>query len=260
MTWNWDPDTFATHWFTEANDQMPAPLRYRSRFPTLEELDAHRVAVRASCDSDERQRIGLLMHTVSRCDMRVEIIGSTVRHHQGDGTTHKQYRIVGAYTSHYAAVLFQTAMHGEFGDIRADLLRPASLPAAISAAIPQCVPGTAPPSTFHLDDVKPPTAPQSSYFADDSRGVEHRRFRRIADRPMDGGGHAVLRLGDYHARPNRHRFIQWFDIAGDGRYVEQRNSTHLDIRSTTPEKFTGIFASWIDSAVARLRQDEHQYR
>ncbi|MFD3706257.1 ESX secretion-associated protein EspG [Nocardia sp. NPDC058658] len=260
MTWNWEPDTFATHWFNEANDQMPAPLRYRSRFPTLEELDAHQAAVRASCGTDERQRIDLLMHTVSRCDMRVEIIGSTVRHHQGDGTTHKQYRIVGAHTNHYAAVLFQTAMNGEFGSIRADLLSPENLPAAIVAAIPPCTPGTASPETFHLDDVKPPTAQPASYFADDHRGTEHSRFRRVMDRPTDGGGHAVLRLGDYHARPERHRFIQWRDITGDGRYVEQRNSTHLDIRPATPGKLTAIFTSWIDSAVARLRQDERQYR
>ncbi|MGY0503337.1 ESX secretion-associated protein EspG [Nocardia sp. FBN12] len=260
MTWNWDPDTFATHWFSDANDLMPDPLRYRSRFATREGLDAHHAAVRASCDSDERGRINLLMHTISQCEMRVEIIGSTVRHYRGDGTTHKQYRIVGAYTAHYAALLFQTAMNDEFGDIRAELLRPESLPAAITAAIPPCTPGTARPETFHVDDIKPPPAAANGYFADDRRIAEHRRFRRLADRPADGGGHAILRLGNYHARSDRHRFIQWYDITGDGRYIEQRNSTHLDIRPVAPQNLTGVFTAWIDTAARRLREDQPQYR
>ncbi|MFC4123592.1 ESX secretion-associated protein EspG [Nocardia rhizosphaerae] len=252
MTWTWEPDTFAAHWFSHVDDRMPAPLRYRSRFPTRDELDGHRAAVRANGDRDERERIDLLMHTVARCELRVEIMGSTVRHHRGDGSTHKQYRIIGAYTGQYAALLFQTAIHGVFGDIRADLLRPEDLPGAMVATVPPCPPGTGRPETFHLDDI----TPHHHSLEPDARHTEYARFRRLTDRPADGGGTAILRLGNYHARPLRHRVVQWYDITGDGRYVEQRNSTHLDIRPTTADKLTGIFTSWIDNATKTLRRTE----
>lgn len=256
MTWTWDPDTFGTHWFGDANDRMPAPLRYLSRFPTLEESDAHRSGVRARCGVDERERIDLLVHTVSRCDLRIEIIGSTLRHYRGDGRTQKQYRVVGALTAHHAAVLFQTALHGEFGDIRADLLRPEHLPTALAAAVPPCDPGRQPPETFHVRDVEPRAVRSDSYPADDNHNSGRARFGRYADRPVDGGGHAVLRLGDYHARPDRYRFLQWRDVTDDGRYIEQRNSTHVEIRPTTPQILGGIFTTWIELATRRLREAE----
>ncbi len=256
MTWTWDPDTFAAHWFDDANDQMPAPLRYRSRFPTLEGLDAHRAAVRAGADPDERDRINLLVHTVSRCELRIEVTGSTVRHYQGNGTTHKQYRIIGARTTQHAAVLFQTAIGDTFSDIRADLLRPEHLPAALAAAVPPCAPGTWRPETFHIDDVKPPVAQQNNHFATDDRNSPHARFHRLARRPADGAGHAVLRLGDYHAPPSRHRHAQWYDLTNDGRYLEQRNATHVDVRPATPQTLPALFTTWLDQATRSLHRTQ----
>lgn len=249
MTWLWDPDTFGAHWFDARNDRMPAPLRYRSRFPTLEGLEAHRSAVRARCGAEERERIDLLVRTVSACEMRIEIIGSTVRYHRSDGRTQKQYRVVGAIGNRYAATLYQTAIHGEYGDIRAELLRPEQLPAALAHAIPPCEPGAQRPDTFHLGDL----APTGGYLAQDDRNAPSARFHRLARRPADGGGHAILRLGDYHAPPSRHQFAQWYDITGDGRYIEQRNSTHLSVGPATPRALTDIFSAWLDRATYHLR-------
>ena len=254
MTWTWDLDTFGAHWFNAANDRMPDPLRYLSRFPTLEGLHAHRTSVRAALSTDECERIDLLMHTVSRCDLRIEIIGSTTRHYRGDGRSRKQYRLVGARTSRHAVVLFQTALHDEFSDIRADLLRAEDLPTALAAAIPPCDPGTARPETFHLGDTEP--AQRAAYLSDDSRNSGRARFQRYARSPVDGGGHAVLRLGNYHARPERHRFAQWRDITDDGRYLEQRNDTHIEIRPAASRLLGELFGAWVERAVRQVREME----
>ncbi|MEU8894248.1 ESX secretion-associated protein EspG [Nocardia sp. NPDC048505] len=257
MVWTWDPDTFGANWFNEGNDRMPAPLRYTSRFPTMEELEDHRRAVRAGYDADERRRIDLLMHTVARCDMRVEIIGSSVRHKNSDGRTQKQYRIVGARTPEYAAVLRQMGFPGEYGDITGHLVRPEQLPAALTAAIPACAPGKHRPDTFNHYDLKP----QPGYMVDNSRNSPLERFQRLTRRPTDGGGQAILRLGNFHARPTRHQAMQWYDMSGDGRYLELRTPTHLDIRPAAPPLFTDVFTGWLDQARHYLLEREaERYR
>lgn len=251
MAWTWDPDTFAAHWFDEGNDRMPTPLRYRSRFATIDEFEAHRAAVRAGGDTEEQERIRLLVHTLARCDMRIEILFGSVRYRGGDGRTRKDLRVVGARTYTHAVVLSQTALRGEDSDIRAQLLRADQLPAALAAAIPPCEPGRDKPATFDLADVKP--SGDTGYVAADSRNPR-RRFEQLTRRPADGGGQAILRLGDFHAAHNRHRALQWFDVTGDGRYVEQRNRTHLELRPASTRGFGAVFAGWIDQAERMLRE------
>ncbi|MEV0294774.1 ESX secretion-associated protein EspG [Nocardia sp. NPDC050710] len=252
MAWTWDLDTFAALWFNEGNDRMPSPLRYRSRFATLDELEAHQSAVRAGYRGEERTRIDLLVHTVASCDMRFEIICSTVSYKGSDGKTPKHRRMVGARNAHYAALLHQTGTHDEFGDIHARLVDPDQLPAALAGALPPCKPGSQPRATFHVDELKPSTG----YKVDNARNSSRERFDRLARRPADGGGQAILRLGTFHAQPNRHRALQWYDITGDGRYVEHRDHTYLDIRPGTPQDLTATFASWMDQAMQQLRARE----
>ncbi|TLG11500.1 ESX secretion-associated protein EspG [Nocardia cyriacigeorgica] len=254
MAWTWEPDTFAAFWFDEGNDRMPPPLRYRSRFDTIGAYEAHCAAVRASYDQDERERIELLKHTLSKCDMRVEIFFGSKAHRGGDGRTRKDLRIVGARNYSYAAVLSQTAIGEQFGDIRAQLIRADQLPAALTASIPPCQPGRERPATFDLQDLKPGS--DTGYFGDDSRRRERERFERLALRPADGGGNAILRLGNFHAAHNRHRGLQWYDISGDGRYLEQRSRTHLDVRPANPQDFTSTFTRWIEDGVRVLREQE----
>ncbi|MFD4403333.1 ESX secretion-associated protein EspG [Nocardia sp. NPDC058499] len=251
MAWTWEPDTFAAHWFDEGNDRMPAPLRYRSRFPTVGGFEAHRAAVRAGADIDERERIGLLVHTLTQCDMRIEILFGSVKHRGGDGHTRKDLRVVGARTYAHAVVLSQTAVRGEDSDIRAQLLRADQLPAALAAALPPCEPGRDKPATFDLADVKP----AEGHFADTDPRSPRRKFAQLARRPADGGGRAILRLGNFHAPHNRYRALQWFDITGDGRYLEHRNRTHLEFRSATAQSFTAVFTGWIEQAERALREE-----
>ncbi len=252
MAWTWEPDTFAAHWFDEGNDRMPAPLRYRSRFPTVGGFEAHRAAVRAGADTDERERIGLLVHTLAHCDMRIEIRFGSVKHRGGDGHTRKDLRVVGARTYAHAVVLSQTAVRGEDSDIRAQLLRADQLPAALAAALPPCEPGRDKPVTFDLADVQ--AAKEAGFSVQDTRSPRG-RFAQLARRPADGGGQAILRLGNFHAAPNRHRVLQWGDFTGDGRYVEQRNRTHLELRPATAQGLIAIFAGWIDQAERTLREE-----
>ncbi|WP_280233992.1 ESX secretion-associated protein EspG [Nocardia cyriacigeorgica] len=254
MAWTWEPDTFAALWFDDGNDRMPPPLRYRSRFPTLGGYDAHCAAVNAQYRGDERERIDLLKHTLANCDMRVEIFFGSKAHRGGDGRSRKDLRIVGARNYSYGAVLSQTAIGEDFGDIRAQLIRADQLPAALAASIPPCSPGRERPATFDLQDLKPHS--DTGYFGDDARSRERERFDRLALRPADGGGNAILRLGNFHAAHSRFRAMQWYDITGDGRYLEQRNRTHLDVRPAEPKDFTSAFTRWIEDGVRTLREKE----
>ncbi|WP_280498852.1 ESX secretion-associated protein EspG [Nocardia cyriacigeorgica] len=254
MAWTWEPDTFAALWYDEGNDRMPPPLRYRSRFATINAFEAHRAAVRAQYTGDERERIELLKHTLANCEMRIEIFFGSKVHRNSDGRTRKDLRIVGARNYSYAVILSQTAIGEEFGDIRAQLIRADQLPTALTASIPPCSPGSERPAQFDLQDLKPPS--DTGYFGDDAHTRERQRFERLALRPADGGGNAILRLGNFHAPHSRFRAMQWYDITGDGRYLEHRNRTHLDVRPAQPQDFTSAFSRWLDDGVRTLREKE----
>ncbi|MFC9896626.1 ESX secretion-associated protein EspG [Nocardia sp. NPDC127579] len=244
MSWLWDLDAFATHWYNDRNDRMPTPLRYRSRFPFRDDQYDYQAKVRAELVGEERERVALLVHTVSHCELRIEIRGTT-RERQGGPA--RDYRVVGAQNQQWAAVLCQVGSGEDFGAVRATLLPAQQLPAALTASILGCAPGKQARATFHLDDLKPPTGYTQS------ANTPRARFERMVVHPTTGGGHAILHLGNYHAPRTTSRAARWYDLADDGRYLEQRNRTHLDIRPATPAEHTAMFTRWIDQATTHLR-------
>lgn len=251
--WSWAADDFAALWYDEARDRFPGPLRYTSRFRLRDEFAAHREAVRARYDTDERDAITAALRTLSEARIRIEILGGSSRHRKSTGPDDvRQYRIVGARTPFRAVTAVQYGTDREHGPIRVRMSRPEDLPARIVAAVPACPPGTAPPADFHAADLRPP---QGSYLEDNGHNTPRDRYRRLLGRPADGGGSAVLLVGPLTRLDPPLTAVQWHDIAGDGRYTEQRG-TRVTVRPTRPADQAATFTAWLDRAGRRLRDDE----
>ncbi|MBF6436875.1 ESX secretion-associated protein EspG [Nocardia cyriacigeorgica] len=248
--WRWDPDDFAALWYSDAHDRFPRPLRYVSRFRFLGEVAAHREKVRTGYDGDELERIQLAFHTLAESDFRIEILGGTTKTKRG---REGEYRVVGASTTYQAATLSQTAIDGVDGPITCRLFRPEQLPNRLTAALPACAPGTHPAATFHLADLE-----QRSEQRSFAHRTPREEYQRLALRPADGGGNAGLLVGPLHARPDPWYAFQWFDLTGDGRYLEQRNREQLNVRPAAPQMFTEMFTNWIVRARKRLREDAQE--
>lgn len=240
--WTWDSEDFAALWYSEAHDRFPRPLKYLSRFTTENDFAYHRTAVRARYSGDELEHIGLALHTLSTSEYRIEILGGST-----DTTGTTEYRIVGARNHHYAVTLAQRCRAGEYGPIRAHLIRAESLPRALTRGVPSQPAGTRPTETFHPADLEPT---RSTHLQDNSHNSPRQRYRRLLRRPTAGGGSAGLRIGPLYTRPDAARTIQWYDIADDGRYTETRGR-HITVRPAGPDDLTTRFTTWLDDADRR---------
>ncbi|KZM69626.1 hypothetical protein AWN90_07545 [Nocardia terpenica] len=249
--WDWETDDFAALWYSDANDRFPRPLAYTSRLPTNDEVAAHRIAVRDRYDTEESERINLAFHTLTTSQLRIEILGESTT--LGKGTP-REYRIVGARTPYHAVMLTQTAADGTHGRIRCRLFRPEHLAPRLARVLPSFPSGTASPETFNIEDLRQRTD-NHGY----SRTSARERFERLAERPTDGGGVAGLLTGPIHSRPDPWYTAQWLDIAGDGRYLQQRTREHLTMRPATTADLTTLFTAWIDRVLQRLRETDENW-
>ncbi|MBF6547674.1 ESX secretion-associated protein EspG [Nocardia brasiliensis] len=247
--WSWEPDDFASLWYSEAHDRLPSPLRYTSRFALRDEFAAHRRAVRARYSADELEEIQLALHTLSSSQLRIEILGGTSRHKNSTGPgDFREYRIIGARNPYRAVTLMQAGTETEHGPIRVRMFRPESLPARVVQSIPSCAPGSAAPATFHPDDIG---RRRNGYFEDVARQTPREQYQRLLGRPADGGGTAVLVAAPWHTSAEPWQVLQWHDITDDGRYIETRGS-HVAVRPATPADLTAQFTTWIERSLKRL--------
>ncbi|WP_019931087.1 ESX secretion-associated protein EspG [Nocardia sp. BMG111209] len=244
--WDWDPDDFAVLWNSDAHDRFPRPLSYTSRFPTTNQVAQHRTAVRARYDRDETDLIHLAFHTLDAADLRIEILGDSTTLGNGDP---RQYRVLGARTTHHAVLLTQTATATVHGRIRCRLFTPAELPSRLARILPRHPAGTEQPETFHRADLTADTAPE------DHRPDPRRRLRQRIRR-ADGGGVAALTTGPLYAEPTPSFTTQWLDIPGDGRYLQQLTRDHLTLRPAAIPDLTTLFTTWIDHTLKRQRAQE----
>lgn len=247
-TWIWEPDDFAALWYRDGIDRFPRPLRYLSRYKTRNPYEAHAAEVRARYDPDEREMIRRTLHTLIEADLRIEIRGSSTATTKGEV---REYRVVGARDSHYGMVLAQSAIDGTDGPVHGHLFTADQLPKRLAGMLPACKAGGEAPGTFHVDDLGSDGDRQQSF-----RRGPGEQYRRLARRPADGGGGAGLRVGSVLDRPMPWYRFQWYDITGDGRYLERRTREHVSVRPAGASEFAAGFAEWIDRALRRLRADE----
>ncbi|MGW6333588.1 ESX secretion-associated protein EspG [Nocardia rhamnosiphila] len=125
------------------------------------------------------------------------------------------------------------------------------LPKRLAGLVPSCDPGREPAGTFHIDDLAPGRDQQRSL-----RIGPGEQYRRLVQRPADGGGMAALRVGSILDRPEPWYRTQWYDLTADGRYLEKRTREHVTVRPAGAADLTAGFADWIDRALRRLREDE----
>ncbi|WP_278264181.1 ESX secretion-associated protein EspG [Nocardia sp. AG03] len=255
-SWTFEPETFAAHWYSDANDRFPVPLKYLSRFGVEDEFSQFRSRVRADLRSGEREEIDLAVHTLATSRIRIEIVGCTTRHKSSTGADDsKEYRIVGVRDHHRAVLAFQGGRAGEYGDIRLRLFGPDGLAGQLAGAIPRCEPGGRPPATFHPHDLEPG---EDGYFEDSHRDSERERYERLLGRSGDGYGIARLYIGRPRSSAEHSGVLRWFDVTGDGRYAETRGQ-HVTVRPGSRDELAARFARWVDRAGLRLAEQQSQW-
>ncbi|MFD4431527.1 ESX secretion-associated protein EspG [Nocardia sp. NPDC058497] len=250
-SWTFDPETFAAHWYSDANDRFPRPLKYLSRYRTEDEFSQFRSRVRAEVQPSDREEIDLAMFTLATAPIRIEVLGCTVRHRAStDADDSKEYRIIGARDHHRAVLAFQGGRSDEYGDFRLRLFAPDGLPAQLDSAIPACGPGKQSPATFDPRDLEPR---DDAYFDDAARDSPREKYQRMLGTRGDGYGIARLYVGIGQSPADHAGVLRWFDVTNDGRYTETRGQ-HVSVRAATRDDLTTRFAAWVDRADRQLNQ------
>ncbi|MFD3596764.1 ESX secretion-associated protein EspG [Nocardia sp. NPDC058640] len=247
--WTFDPDEFAIHWYSDAVDRFPRPLRYTSRFPYQEEFDNYSAKLLAAYDRDELIMIRRAIDTATSATFRIQISGSTTK--TRDNTT-AAYRVHATRTDFQAVVISQINRDGNDGPITVNFGRPEDLPRNLITCLPKASPGTHPPATFHTRDLNPQ---RDSYFEDVAHNSPSERARRFFNRPTDGRGGAALYLGGILDRPKAQHSTEWHDFTDDGRYTITRNCDDLNVNPATPQGQASQLSQWIDAAV-RINQPD----
>ncbi|MBF6355467.1 ESX secretion-associated protein EspG [Nocardia higoensis] len=249
--WTWEPDDFAALWLRDGMDRFPRPLRYLSRFKTRTPFESHAAQVRARYDRDEHETIRLALHTLTAAQLRIEVLGGSTATRRGRV---REYRIVGGRTAHHAVVLAQSAVDGVDGSVHVRLLPAESLATRLATLLPPCDPGREPATTVHSAELSAGAGHASA------RRSPRENYERIAGRPADGGGNAGLLVGSVLSRPAPWFQAQWYDIAGDGRYLETRTREHVAVRPATARDIAGCYAGWIERALDRIGDDARRSR
>ncbi len=255
-SWMLDPETFAAHWYNDANDRFPRPLNYLSRYRTEDEFTQFRSRVRADMQRDDREEIDLAMRILATAPIRVEILGCTVKHHASTGSDDsKEYRIVGACDHQLAVLAVQGGRSDEYGDIRLRVFAGDQMPTQLAAAIPACKPGRQPPVTFHADDLEPRAG---AYFDDAPGDSSREKYHRLLGTRGDGYGLARLLVGPPQSAADHSGVLRWFDVTEDGRYLESRG-THVAVRPGTRDELITRFTGWVDRARRLLSEQQSSH-
>ncbi|MEV5839491.1 ESX secretion-associated protein EspG [Nocardia sp. NPDC052112] len=235
--WTWEPDDFAALWFGPEINRFPNPLRFTSRFPHRADFDAHRVTVRERYSRDEEVRLAL--RTLTTCTVRIQIFGGTTQHKDPRGGVHV-YRVVGASNGDHAMSLAQTTFGDANGPIRCRLFPTDHLPTQLADSLPPCTPGKR-------------AAEDRSDRPDSDTALDS--YRRLLQRPADGGGSALLYTGPVDSPNTPLATVQWHDITDDGRYTELHDR-YRTVHPTTRTDLAAHFTTWITRATHPLSEAE----
>ncbi|GEM29747.1 hypothetical protein NN3_07540 [Nocardia neocaledoniensis NBRC 108232] len=243
--WTWDPDDFAALWLNDGRDRFPRPLHFTSRFRYREDFDAHARGVRARYTGEESSAIELALNTLAAATIRVEVFAET-----GPSGSHV-HRIVGARDLHNAVIAAQTVIDGVDGPIWVRRGRPENLGKGIASRIPPCAPGRRRAEEFFTRDLEPD---YNNHFTDVAHNTPIERYNRVVAHPRSGSGSAAIRTGDINTRTDPERYIEWLDMADDGRYIVHRTRERLTIESGDTAALATIVTGWIDRALERQRE------
>ncbi|WP_169593571.1 ESX secretion-associated protein EspG [Antrihabitans stalactiti] len=213
-TWTLPAEDFAALWFGPANDRMPFPFRFLSRFALADEYEAHRTKTRDTFSADRFEDLHHALHIIAEPRARIEVYGR-----RGE---REELRILGCIDGRPGVVASQR----RGGDITLQLVSAEKVAGLVVDRLPEAGPGSKRVQRF-----------ATSALADDAPFVmrtdgvsEKARYAKIVNAPRASEGTLSVYAGPRHGDQRVTGTVRWYDLVGDGRYLETRTRDTIEVK------------------------------
>ncbi|MGW6697269.1 ESX secretion-associated protein EspG [Nocardia sp. NPDC055049] len=226
MKWRFTADEFIYVAQEFGADRYPAPLRllsstqYQSEWEALEASFRTRIPVRGDAD------LFPVLRTIFEPDTKVEVIG----------LRRSPIRAYGAIVSDIGVAVVQhpgaTAERG--GDVSIHVGSVNIVARMVASLAGSCGAGTAGRMVESLVRLHG-RDPNDSWTSGRSR--ESIRMRELLAAARTSSGHAKISYGCQASRPSPPRFVSWFDVRDDGRYLYSRRGDDIYVDPCGDQQF-----------------------
>ncbi|GEM31480.1 hypothetical protein NN3_24870 [Nocardia neocaledoniensis NBRC 108232] len=226
MKWRFTADEFIYVAREFGADRYPAPLRllsstrYQSEWEALEASFRSRIPVRGDAD------LVPVLQTIFEPETKVEVIG----------LRRTPVRAFGAIVSDIGVAVVQHpgASDDRGGDVSVRVGSVDVVARMVASVAGSSVAGTAGRLVESLVRLQG-RDPNDSWTSGGSR--ESIRMRELLAAPRTSSGHVQISHGCQTSRPSPPRFVSWFDVRDDGRYLYSRRGDDLYIDPCGDQQF-----------------------
>ncbi|WP_280336668.1 ESX secretion-associated protein EspG [Nocardia wallacei] len=246
-SWSFDEEEFAALWFGPANDRMLYPLDYLSRFGHVNERDRFWSRVRQ--EYSERGRLSWNEADLLRRAFTVLTDPEVWAEIHGVSDQAGPIRVAAARHDRHAALAMQFTRRSR---IELSITAADRLPERLTMLLPEQPPGTRPAQAFVAADLYPERQPILRYTGE---STPLQRYRELIRRPATGAGVVTVFRGPRRQGlrpPRKVGTVRWYDIEGDGRYMETGSRT-ITVRPADTPTIRGAVTRLLDHALLEFR-------
>ncbi|MEV0028982.1 ESX secretion-associated protein EspG [Nocardia sp. NPDC050793] len=219
MRWEFTPDEFIYLWTAIGSDRYPAPLSLLASACWRHEWEA--------TERDLRERLPVLddpdlfpvLRTAANPDTSAVLVGNRKR----------PLRAYGAVIADIGVTIVQRAGtdHRHGGAVIVQVGSALLVPKVLTAVAGDCPPGRAASMVETYERLR---YPPSSHEWGSEEATTAQRMRQILAASRTGNGHIEIQTERRTEKPPPPRYLSWFDVHNDGRYVYMRryNDFHID--------------------------------
>ncbi|GAA5064849.1 ESX secretion-associated protein EspG [Nocardia callitridis] len=224
MKWEFTPDEFIYIWGKIGSDRYPAPLsllasvRWRGEWEAIERNIDERIPVLRDPD------LLPVLRTAANPEAALVLVGERKR----------PLRVYGAVTGNIGVTLVQRpGPDPAFGaNVVIEVGSPALVAKICAAVAGQCQAGRTQEMVETYARLQQPSEFQTRNH-DRSRLAD--RMRQLLAAPRTGHGHLEILHGRHEPRPASGRYLSWFDVEDDGRYLYQRRYDDFHLSPCAPD-------------------------
>ncbi|WP_278261053.1 ESX secretion-associated protein EspG [Nocardia sp. AG03] len=229
MRWEFTGDEFLYAWGESGSDRIPAPLTVTPSVRWRHEWDALVADLRERLPAARDPDLSAVLRLAAAPDMAITVIGTR---------EDKPLRLYCASTQQSAVALAQPPAEDCTVVVRTGI--PTSVPAWIARFAGDRRAGAAPPLT---ESVHALTTPAQAVALDYGELSTADRVHDLLSAPRSGYGHVeVVRGRPGSSDGPARRFLSWFDVVDDGRYVYRYRHGDLMIEPCSSARFEKLMA------------------
>lgn len=233
MKWEFTPDEFMHVWTETGQDRYPFPLRLISSARWESEYEKIASELRGRLPIGKDPDLSAALRVAADPDSTLTLFGTRLR----------PVRAYGAIVTTVGVALVQRpGPTPEFGgNIVVRVGAPEVVPRVFGYVLGELPEGGHPPLVESIDHLR------ETYGAwTGSKPQAADRMRRLLRAPRDGAGHIEVRHGLHDSRPFPPRYLSWFDVTDDGRYVYRQRYRDFHIDPISHAELCGELTRMID--------------